>query len=169
MVKRLILFVCLGNICRSPLAEGVFRTVVAECGMDEDFLIDSAGMGDWHAGQPPDHRSIAIARTHGLDISGQRARMITEEDFARFDLILGMDRKNIAELHAIAPAKFRDRIHLFLEFAGSGAKEVPDPYYGDAAGFAETYRMIRVASEALAARLDTRASAPISGQASSMI
>jgi protein-tyrosine phosphatase len=168
MAKRSILFVCLGNICRSPLAEGVFRAVVAERGMAGDFLIDSAGMGDWHAGQAPDHRSIAIARTHGLDISGQRARAIGQEDFARFELILGMDRNNIAELHAIAPDAFRDRIHLFLDFAGNGANEVPDPYFGDASGFAETYRMIRVASEALAAKLDDRASAPISGQASSM-
>lgn len=168
MAKRSILFVCLGNICRSPLAEGVFRAVVAERGRADDFLIDSAGMGDWHAGQAPDHRAIAIARTHGLDISGQRARAIRDEDFHRFELILGMDRKNIAELHAIAPAAFRERIHLFLDFAGNGANEVPDPYFGDAAGFAEVYRMIRVASESLAAKLDTRVSAPISGQASSM-
>jgi protein-tyrosine phosphatase len=153
MAKKSILFVCLGNICRSPLAEGVFRSVLAERGMADDFQIDSAGMGDWHADQAPDHRSIAIARTNGLDISGQRARAITEEDFRRFDLILGMDRKNIVELLEIAPAAFRDRIHLFLDFAGSGAKEVPDPYFGDAAGFAETYRLIRAGSEGLAERL----------------
>jgi protein-tyrosine phosphatase len=168
MAKKSILFVCLGNICRSPLAEGVFRVVVAERGMARDFLIDSAGMGDWHAGDPPDPRAIAIAGMHGLDISGQRARMIRQEDFQRFDLILGMDRKNIAELHAIAPAEFRNRIHLFLDFAGSGGSDVPDPYFGDAAGFAEVYRMIRVASEGLAAKLDGRASAPASDQASSM-
>jgi protein-tyrosine phosphatase len=153
MAKKSILFVCLGNICRSPLAEGVFRSVLAERGMADDFLIDSAGMGDWHAGQAPDHRSIAIARTNGLDISGQRARMIRPEDFRRFDLILGMDRKNIAELLEVAPAAFRDRIHLFLDFAGSGATEVPDPYFGDAAGFAEVYCMIRAASEGLAKKL----------------
>jgi protein-tyrosine phosphatase len=158
MAKKSILFVCLGNICRSPLAEGVFRAVLAERGMADDFLIDSAGMGDWHAGQAPDPRAIAVARTHGVDISGQRARMITEEDFARFDLILGMDRKNITELHEIAPDAFRDRIHLFLDFAGSGAREVPDPYFGDAAGFAETYRLIRAASEALAEKLGATAS-----------
>ncbi|MDQ2704301.1 MAG: low molecular weight phosphotyrosine protein phosphatase [Pseudomonadota bacterium] len=168
MARTSILFVCLGNICRSPLAEGIFRSVLAERGMEDDFLIDSAGMGDWHAGQAPDHRSIAIARMHGLDISGQQARAIRERDFQRFDLILGMDRKNIRELHEIAPDAFRDRIHLFLEFAGKGAGEVPDPYYGDAAGFADVYRMIRVASEALAAKLDGRASAPVRGQASSI-
>jgi protein-tyrosine phosphatase len=168
MARKSILFVCLGNICRSPLAEGVFRAVVAERGLADDFLVDSAGMGDWHAGQAPDPRAIAVARAHGLDISGQQARAITERDFERFDLILGMDRKNIRELREIAPDAFRDRIHLFLDFAGNGAREVPDPYFGDAAGFAETYRMIRVASEALAAKLDDRASAPVSGQASSI-
>ena len=153
MAKQSILFVCLGNICRSPLAEGVFRSVLAERGMEDDFVIDSAGMGDWHAGQAPDHRAIAVARANGLDISAQQARAITERDFERFDLILGMDRKNIRELGEIAPDAFRDRIHLFLDYAGSGAEEVPDPYFGDAAGFAETYRLIRSASEGLADRL----------------
>ena len=153
MAKKSVLFVCLGNICRSPLAEGVFRSVLAERGMEDDFVIDSAGMGDWHAGQAPDHRAIAVARANGLDISGQQARAITDRDFERFDLILGMDRKNIRELRGIAPDASRDRIHLFLDYAGSGAKEVPDPYFGDAAGFDETYRLIRAASEGLADRL----------------
>ena len=153
MAKKSILFVCLGNICRSPLAEGVFRSVLAERGMEDDFLIDSAGMGDWHAGQAPDHRAIAVARANGLDISAQQARAITERDFERFDLILGMDRKNIRELNEIAPDAFRDKVQLFLDYAGSEAKEVPDPYFGDAAGFSETYRLIRAASEGLADRL----------------
>ena len=138
MAKKSILFVCLGNICRSPLAEGVFRSVLAERGMADDFLINSAGMGDWHAGQAPDHRSIAIARTNGLDISGQRARMIRQEDFRRFDLILGMDRKNIAELLEIAPAAFRDRIHLFLDSPARGVRSL----FGERG----SQRMIRVAS-----------------------
>jgi protein-tyrosine phosphatase len=153
MAKQSILFVCLGNICRSPLAEGIFRSVLTERGMAEDFLVDSAGMGDWHLGQAPDPRAIAIARTNGLDISGQRARGIRPEDFRRFDLILGMDRKNIRELHEIAPDAYRDKIHLFPDYAGSDAKEVPDPYFGDAAGFAETYRLIRAAAERLAEKL----------------
>jgi protein-tyrosine phosphatase len=158
MAKQSILFVCLGNICRSPLAEGVFRAVLIERGMADDFVIDSAGMGDWHLGQAPDPRAIAVARTNGLDISGQRARGLRQEDFRRFDLILGMDHKNIAELHEIAPDAFRDKIHLFLDAAGSGAKEVPDPYFGDAAGFDETYRLIRAASEGLAETLAPRSS-----------
>ena len=153
MAKQSILFVCLGNICRSPLAQGVFGAVLAERGMADDFVIDSAGMGDWHAGQAPDHRAIAVARTNGLDISGQQARAITEADFERFDLILGMDRKNIRELNEIAPDAFRDKVQLFLDYAGSEAKEVPDPYFGDAAGFSETYRLIRAASDGLADRL----------------
>ena len=153
MAQKSILFVCLGNICRSPLAEGVFRSVLAERGMEDDFLIDSAGMGDWHAGQAPDHRAIAVASANGLDISAQQARAITERDFERFDLILGMDRKNIRELNEIAPDAFRDKVQLFLDYAGGGAKEVPDPYFGDAAGFAETYRLIRAASEGLADKL----------------
>lgn len=153
MAKRSILFVCLGNICRSPLAEGVFRQVLAERGMTDDFLVDSVGMGDWHLGQAPDPRAIAIARANGVDISGQSARGIRPEEFRRFDLILAMDRKNVRELNEIAPDACRDKIHLFLDYAGSGAKEVPDPYFGDAEGFAETYRLIRAAAERLADRL----------------
>ncbi|HEY6631633.1 MAG TPA: low molecular weight protein-tyrosine-phosphatase [Rhizobiaceae bacterium] len=153
MAKRSILFVCLGNICRSPVAEGVFRSVLAERGVADDFVIDSAGMGDWHLGQAPDPRAIAVARSNGLDISGQRARGIRPEDFRRFDLILGMDRKNVSELNEIAPDASRDKIHLFLDYAGSEAKEVPDPYFGDAEGFADTYRLIRAGAEGLADRL----------------
>jgi protein-tyrosine phosphatase len=156
MAKQSILFVCLGNICRSPLAEGVFRSVLAERGMADDFVIDSAGMGDWHLGQAPDPRAIAVAKAHGLDISGQRARGIRPEDFRRFDLILGMDRKNVRELHEIAPAAFRNKIHLFPDYAGSDTKEVPDPYYGDAAGFAETYHLIRAAAEGLADKMASK-------------
>ncbi len=168
MTKRSILFVCLGNICRSPLAEGVFAAVLAERGIAQDFLLDSAGIGGWHAGSAPDPRSIAIAKTYGVDISGQKARKVAPADFSRFDLILGMDRSNVDELRALAPAVAKDRIHLFLDFAGGRAKDVPDPYYGGAEGFADVYRMIRVASEALAAKLGARGSTPASGQASSI-
>ena len=95
-----ILFVCLGNICRSPLAEGVLRTVLAE--QSKDLAIDSAGTGGWHAGEEPDRRSIAVAAKHGVDISGQRARKVLAQDFTRFDLILGMDRANVRDLKALA-------------------------------------------------------------------
>ncbi|MDX8518819.1 low molecular weight protein-tyrosine-phosphatase [Mesorhizobium dulcispinae] len=164
-----ILFVCLGNICRSPLAEGVFRTVLAERGMARDIVLDSAATGGWEAGSAPDPRSISVAIRHGIDISGQRARRIALEDFSRFDLILGMDRSNVRDLKALAPEAARERIHLFLEFASGHARDVPDPYYDGPEEFAAVYRMIREASEALAKRLDARVSAPTSGQASSTI
>ena len=102
-----ILFVCLSNICRSPLAEGVFRAVLAEHG--KDLLIDSAGTGGWHAGEQPDRRSIAVAARHGVDISGQRARKVLPEDFLRFDLILGMDKANVRDLKGLASPAARDR------------------------------------------------------------
>ena len=164
-----ILFVCLGNICRSPLAEGVFRAVWAERGRSRDILLDSAATSGWEVGSAPDPRSIAVAVRHGIDISGQRARKVTSEDFHRFDLIFGMDRSNVRDLKALAPAATHERIHLFLEFAEGTARDVPDPYYDDAEAFASVYRMIRDASEALAMRLEARASLPDSGQASSTI
>lgn len=160
-----ILFVCLGNICRSPLAEGVLRTVLAERGLD--VLLDSAATSGWEVGSAPDPRSIAIAARHGIDISGQTARKVTVEDFHRFDLILGMDRSNVRDLRALAPAAMRDQVHLFLEFADGKARDVPDPYYEGQEAFVSVYRMIREASETLATRLAARASAPDSGQASS--
>ncbi|KUM23751.1 protein tyrosine phosphatase [Mesorhizobium loti] len=164
-----ILFVCLGNICRSPLAEGVFRAVLAERGTGHDIVLDSAATSGWEVGSAPDPRSIAVAARHGVDISRQRARRIAPDDFARFDLILGMDRANVRDLKALAPAAARGRIHLFLEFASGNQRDVPDPYYEDQQAFASVYRMIREASEALATRLNERASTPESGQASSTI
>ena len=161
-----ILFVCLGNICRSPLAEGVFRAVIAERGASGAYIVDSAGTGGWHLGSPPDPRSVAIAASHGIDISAQQARRIVPADFGRFDLILGMDRTNVADLKAMAPPGHAERVHLFLDFAGDGGTEVPDPYFGGSEGFASVYRMVREASERLADRLG-RMSGPISGQTSS--
>ncbi len=103
-MKRIsILFVCMGNICRSPLAEGIFSHLVAEAGLNGCFTIGSAGTGGWHDGEPPDWRSVAIARSHGIDISGQRARRIQPQDFRDFGLILAMDRDNMAALGKIAP------------------------------------------------------------------
>lgn len=144
-----ILFVCLGNICRSPLAEGVFRSVVEGFGRGHEFRIDSAGTGGWHAGSAPDPRSIAIAGCHGIDISGQKARQVRLQDFHDFDLLLGMDRSNVDDLDKIAPPGARGRVHLFLDYAGGRGRDVPDPYYGGPEGFADVYRMIREASEAL--------------------
>lgn len=172
---RSILFVCLGNICRSPLAERVFRDVLSERGLAHRFLVDSAGTGGWHAGSAPDPRSVAIAASHGVDISAQQARKVVPDDFSRFDLILGMDRSNVEALRAAAPEDARDRIRLFTDFGGPDepvglpANDVPDPYYGGADGFAAVYRMIREASERLVEKLAARTSLPESGQASSTI
>ncbi|KQZ29537.1 protein tyrosine phosphatase [Mesorhizobium sp. Root552] len=165
--KKSILFVCLGNICRSPLAEGVFAAVLEEKRLSEHFELDSAGTGGWHAGSAPDPRSVAIAASHGIDISGQKARKVNADDFSRFDLILAMDRSNVEELQRLAPAAARERIHLFLEFADGNVRDVPDPYYGGPDGFAAVYRMIRDASDVLSSRLAERMSVSRSGHASS--
>jgi len=164
-----ILFVCLGNICRSPLAEGVFRAVVEGRGLSAGFRLDSAGTGGWHAGSAPDPRSTAIAARYGIDISGQKARKVLPDDFRDFELILGMDRSNVDDLKRLAPPGTRDRVHLFLDYASGRIRDVPDPYYGGPEGFAEIYRMIREASEALVDKAGWRASAPDSGHTSSTI
>lgn len=163
-----ILFVCLGNICRSPLAEGVFRAVAEERGLSHLFRLDSAGTGGWHAGSSPDPRSVAIAAKHGIDITGQSARKVVPEDFDTFDLLLGMDRSNVDELRRLAPAGAKSRIHLFLDYAGEGLRDVPDPYFGGPDGFADIYHMIREASESLLDRVAGRCSEPTSGHASSI-
>lgn len=169
--RTAILFVCLGNICRSPLAEGTFRAIAAERGLADTLEIDSAGVGAWHVGAPPDRRSAAIARKFGLDISAQRARQVEAADFARFDLIFGMDRSNVQALRGMAPEAGHERVHLFLDYAMGRAEDVPDPYYGGADGFAAIYRMLHEASDALAEKLSSvrAGSARVSGQASSTI
>ncbi|TDH37704.1 low molecular weight phosphotyrosine protein phosphatase [Pseudohoeflea suaedae] len=148
-----VLFVCLGNICRSPLAEGIFRHHVGEAGLSDKVRIDSAGTGAWHAGGLPDRRSIATAARHGLDITGQRARRITDSDFRDHDLILAMDRSNRDTLLARAPNPARDRIHLFMEHALGIPQDVPDPYYGEGDGFEAVYRMLVEGSSALVENL----------------
>ncbi|RUM09866.1 low molecular weight protein-tyrosine-phosphatase [Rhizobium chutanense] len=128
-MKRIsILFVCMGNICRSPLAEGIFRHLVAKAGLIGHFRIDSAATGGWHEGDPPDRRSVATAKSHGIDISGQRARRIQPRDFTDFDLILAMDRDNVAALRKIAPPEAD--IRLFGDIALGTGEDIPDPYYG---------------------------------------
>ncbi|GAA0785639.1 low molecular weight phosphotyrosine protein phosphatase [Roseibium denhamense] len=133
-----ILFVCLGNICRSPLAEGIFGSVSNQIAPNQRFEIDSAGTGAWHQGNPPDRRSIAVAARYGIDISQQRARQIKPADFSRFDLIVAMDRDNLATLHARNPSE-GPRIRLLLT---EPDQDVPDPYYGGGDGFETVYRMI---------------------------
>ncbi len=128
-----ILFVCLGNICRSPTAEIVFREIVAREAPDLRLEIDSAGTAAYHIGAPPDSRTRQAALRRGYDMSSLRARVVEPQDFGRFDLILAMDRQNFDDLRQRAPATARNRIRLFLEFApDTDTTEVPDPYYGGA-------------------------------------
>lgn len=148
MVK--VLFVCLGNICRSPTAEGVFSALVCEHGLDEEIGVDSAGTGAWHIGDPPDRRAQAAARTRGYDLSAQRARQVEAADFNAFDYVIAMDRRNHADLSTLAPPARRDRIRLFLSFAPqSGVSEVPDPYYGGDGGFDHVLDLVEAASQGL--------------------
>lgn len=129
MTPTRVLFVCLGNICRSPLAEGVFRALAAREGLAEAFIIDSAGTGDWHVGERPDRRAIEAAARRGIDIAGQRARQATAEDLARFDHVLAMDTKNLDALQRLARGGGA-RPRLFLDHArGVSARDVPDPYF----------------------------------------
>ncbi|MGO4447962.1 low molecular weight protein-tyrosine-phosphatase [Phyllobacterium sp. TAF24] len=146
---RSVLFVCLGNICRSPLAEGVFRSVLAEEGKGQGFLIDSAGTNGYHTGEAPDERSILAAKQHGIDISGQRCRQLKAEDYSDFDLILGMDRANVAAIEARRPAKATAKTGLFNEVALGEASQIPDPYYGTGADFERVYLMVLKASKGL--------------------
>ncbi|MEZ4417120.1 MAG: low molecular weight protein-tyrosine-phosphatase [Gemmatimonadota bacterium] len=152
MQRTSVLFVCLGNICRSPLAEGVFRHLVEERAWSERFEIDSAGTGGWHVGEPPDPRSQAVARSHGI-VLDSRARRLEPEDLDRFEWVLAMDRENLAALRRAAEriGGGQARLHLLREFdpeAGSDL-EVPDPYYGGNDGFEQVYAMIRRACEEL--------------------
>jgi len=149
-----ILFVCLGNICRSPTAEAVFRSMASDAGLDGTVLVDSAGTGPWHVDQPPDRRAQAEARDRGLDLSGLRGRQVAEHDFERFDLLLAMDASNLDDLRALAPtpearAKVRLLRELDPEAVAAGDLEVGDPYYGGPDGFAVVYDQIARACRGL--------------------
>jgi protein-tyrosine phosphatase len=145
-----VLFVCLGNICRSPTAHGVFASQVAAAGLSNAIRIDSAGTGAWHVGEAPDDRATAAARARGYDLSLLRARQVSPGDFQRFDYILAMDRRNLSHLEALRPAGFRGHLGLFLDFhPRPPVTEVPDPYYGGRDGFEEVLDMVEAAGESL--------------------
>jgi len=149
-----LLVVCLGNICRSPMAEGALRTRLEASALAGRVRVDSAGTGGWHAGEPPDRRAIACARGHGVDISGQRARQVVAEDFEIFDWILCADRANVRDVVRVAPAAARERVVLLLEWAGiDTAGEVPDPYTGGPEDFQQVWRLVDSAAQAVATRL----------------
>ncbi len=149
-----ILFVCMGNICRSPTAQGVFETLIEAEGLAHAVAADSAGTAGYHIGKPPDARSAEAAARRGVDLSGYRARQATAEDFHRFDLLLAMDSDNHAGLSRIAPQGHDDRLRLFLDFAPElGLRDVPDPYYGGADGFEAVLDMVEAGSRGLLAHL----------------
>ncbi len=148
MIK--VLFVCMGNICRSPLAEGAFSSFLERHRLSESISVDSAGTHDYHVGEPPDPRAQASALRRGMDISHQRARLVQREDFARFDYILAMDRQNYARLEKLSAQEDRHKLKLFLDYAPHlGEGEVPDPYYGGPGGFERVLDMVEEAAQGL--------------------
>ncbi len=152
-----ILFVCMGNICRSPTAEGVFRHAVLKAGQEERFHIDSAGTHDYHIGKEPDRRTQQAALKRGYDLSVLRGRQVRREDFEHFDLVLAMDHSNLANLHRICPAEHRHKVSLFLEYSRNfSEREVPDPYYGGAHGFEHVLDLVEDAAEGLLEALAAR-------------
>jgi protein-tyrosine phosphatase len=164
MPNAKILFVCLGNICRSPMAEGIFRHMAAPVNAGR-FVIDSAGTCDFHAGNPPDRRAQTVLRAKHIDISRLRARQVTADDFAEFDYILAMDQANLMDLQRLAPKDYKGCLKLFLDFAPeAGTREVPDPYLGDYGGFQRVFDMLSQASRGL---LDELSKRDLAAQASS--
>ncbi|MEM9363277.1 MAG: low molecular weight protein-tyrosine-phosphatase [Bacteroidota bacterium] len=149
-MKTKVLMVCLGNICRSPLAEGILASKVD----DDKVYVDSSGTAGYHVGNPPDPRSIAVAKTHGLDISHQMCRKFSVEDFDEFDHIYVMDRSNYANVVSLATSeKDTEKVQLLLSELGGNEKEVPDPYYGGADGFEKVYQLIDSACDKIAKKL----------------
>jgi len=147
--KIAVLFVCMGNICRSPTAEGVFRHFVEEGGLSADIEIDSAGTHAYHTGEPADRRASAAAERRGYSLAEIRARRVVTKDFEQFDYIIAMDKDNADRLVEQADAEYHNKICLFLEFASAQEEEVPDPYYGGAAGFERVLDLVEDASRGL--------------------
>ena len=150
MAQVSVLFVCLGNICRSPTAEAVFSHQLEKAGLKERVAVDSAGTGDWHVGKAPDPRAQAAANGRGYGMDHLRARQVTPEDFRRFDYVLAMDAQNLSDLKAMQPRDSRARTAAFLDFhPGEHPDEVPDPYYGAERGFDEVLDLVEGAAEGL--------------------
>lgn len=150
-----ILFVCLGNICRSPAAHGAFLNALAQAGMEDDVTVDSAGTGNWHIGRAPDDRMTAAAQRRGIDLSPLRARQVTRDDFSRFEHIFAMDLENLANMQTLALSQ-PHQPQLYLDLISPGKQqEVPDPYYGGASGFEHVLDLVESASDALLSRIKT--------------
>jgi protein-tyrosine phosphatase len=152
-----VLFVCLGNICHSPTAEAVVRELARRDAAQISLHVDSAGTHGYHAGDPPDERSIAAARRRGYDLSALRARVIEAGDFERFDLVVAMDEEVHGRLRRLAPEAYASRLVLFMDFAPQlGRRDVPDPYYGGAAGFEDVLDLVEEGARGLLGRLAAR-------------
>jgi protein-tyrosine phosphatase len=152
-----VLFVCLGNICRSPTAHGVFASLVAQRGLSHAVEVDSCGTGAWHVGEAPDSRATAEAAARGYDLAVLRARQVHARDFGHYDYILAMDHQNLADLQRLCPPDYSGHLGLFLSFAeGVGVEEVPDPYYGGPQGFAEVLDLVEAASQGLLQTLNRK-------------
>jgi len=139
----------MGNICRSPTAEGVFRHYASKAGFSDRIEVDSAGTNAYHIGEPPDRRAVAAAESRGMSLEGIRARRVSDEDFERFDFILAMDEDNHARLVEQSPPEYHSKVRLFLEFSTGREREVPDPYYGGPAGFERVLDLVEEASRGL--------------------
>lgn len=149
--------VCMGNICRSPLAEAVLRAKLAQAGLANQVLVDSAGTSEHHRGEPPDPRGVRCAEARGYSLKGLRSRPVSDEDFERFDLLLAMDRSNLDNLRRRCPESAQGKLALLLPHAGrTGPDEVPDPYYGGVAGFEHVIELLEPACDALVRDLQTR-------------
>ena len=159
-----VLFVCTGNICRSPMAAGVFRALVRRAGLADAFHIDSAGTYDGHVGQPASMLAIEAARLRGYDIDDHRARLLTNEDLLKFDLPLAMDRTHLAAMRWMSPRERRDRPTMLMKFAPQlGVEEVPDPFGGPARGYEEALNLIEAACKGLLAGFQSELKAARSG------
>jgi len=144
-----VLFVCLGNICRSPTAHAIFEKKIIDEGLQHKIIVDSAGTGDWHIGRAPDPRACEAAFQHGYDLTQLRARQVKPEDFNEFDYVLAMDKQNLLDLKVMTPPQFVGHLGLFLDYSRSEKKEVPDPYTGGKEGFEEVLDLIEDASNGL--------------------
>ncbi len=144
-----VLFVCLGNICRSPSAEAVFRNLVIESKLADHIAVDSAGTAGWHVGNSPDDRAQLVGREYGYDLSNQRARRVVLQDFDAFEYLVAMDQSNLEHLQRMAPKDFKGTIALMLDFTGAKGEEVPDPYYGGIADYHHVFDLLKPAASGL--------------------
>jgi protein-tyrosine phosphatase len=154
-----ILFICMGNICRSPTAEGVFRRVVEHAGLADRVVIDSAGTGEWHVGSPPDSRACKAAAKRGYDLTTLRARQVSRKDFSDFDYLLAMDEENVRTLERLSPREHAHKVRLLTDFSSTGACSVPDPYAGGPKGFETVLDLVEDAAQGLLRHIRTELAA----------